>query len=562
MLVRLTIRDFVLVRELELGLAPGFGVLTGETGAGKSILLDALDLLLGGRASAEVIRQGAERAEVTLECTLPPAAEARAWLEAHGIEVEGDTLLLRRNIERSGRSRAWIEAVPVPATALREFGAWIADIHGQHAHHALLESAVQRRMLDRLAGAEALAEDVRQRFAAWESARERLARARERQESVGEERERLLWQLQEWERLALRPGEWDEVQQEHRRLAHAAQLLQQVAQAAALLSEDEPSAQALLGQAERALAGSLEFDAKLAEAVQLVSEARIGVQEAAASLRRYLDAFELDPARLAELERRLAAIDEFARRYRVPPEELFALAGRWRERLAALEESADLGRLEAEVRAAESAYFESARALSERRRETAEWLSAEVSAAMQELAMKGGRFAAALVAAEPAATGLERVEFRVAANPSQPLAPLARVASGGELSRIGLAIQVIASRASDTPTLIFDEVDVGIGGAVAEIVGRSLWQLGRDRQVLAVTHLPQVAAWADWQLRVWKEEEGGAVRTRVEALDAAARVEEIARMLGGLEITDTTREHARELLGRRGMGQVELPRSG
>ncbi len=551
MLRRLTIRDFVIVDRLDLEFAAGFGALTGETGAGKSILLDALGLALGGRGEAAMVRSGRERSDVAAEFDLPAGEGLAAWLVEQELPADEGMLILRRTIDAGGRSRAWINGVAATLAQLRTAGEWLADIHGQHAHHALLRADAQRALLDAQAGAGALVAEVAARHREWQRLLRLQREAEADSASSARERELLAWQLRELEQVGFDIEEWAEINAEHARLAHAAGLIEGAEAAVVALGEGELAVCSVLGRLDGRIAALADFDAGLADVRELISAAAIQADEALHALRRYRDRLELDPGRLAELERRIAAVMEAARKYRVQPEELPALAQQWRERLDTLEATADPARLAAAAQAARAAFESVAAELTAARLPAAHRLSEEIAAAMQDLAMAGGRFEVALTPCAPSAAGVEEVEFRVAANAGQPLRSLAKVASGGELSRIGLAIQVITSRDSAVPTLIFDEVDVGIGGRVAEIVGKLLARLGQDRQVLCVTHLPQVAACADWQWRIAKREQGGETLSEVAPLDDAARVEEVARMLGGVNITATTREHAAEMLGRR-----------
>ena len=551
MLRRLTIRDFVIVDRLDLEFAAGFGALTGETGAGKSILLDALGLALGGRGEAAMVRSARERADVAAEFDLPVGEGLAAWLAEQALPADEGMLILRRTIDAGGRSRAWINGVAATLAQLRAAGEWLADIHGQHAHHALLRADAQRGLLDAQAGAGALVAEVGARHREWQRLLRLQREAEADSASSARERELLAWQLRELEQVGFDTEEWAELNAEHARLAHAASLIEGAEEAVVALGEGELAVCSVLGRLDGRIAALADFDAGLADVRELISAAAIQADEALHALRRYRDRLDLDPGRLAELERRIAAVMEAARKYRVQPEELPALAQQWRERLDTLEATADPARLAAAAQAAQAAYDVAAAKLSAARIPAARRLSAEIAAAMQDLAMAGGRFEVALEPCAPSAAGGEAVEFRVAANAGQPLRSLAKVASGGELSRIGLAIQVITSRDSAVPTLIFDEVDVGIGGRVAEIVGKLLARLGKDRQVLCVTHLPQVAACADWQWRIAKRDQGGETLSEVTPLDDTARVEEIARMLGGVNITATTREHAAEMLGSR-----------
>ena len=551
MLRRLTIRDFVIVDRLELDFGAGFGTLTGETGAGKSILLDALGLALGGRADAASVRTGRDKADITAEFDLPDEGPLAQLLEGFDIPLEEGLVLLRRVVEAGGRSRAWINGVPATLAQLRETGEYLADIHGQHAHHALLRQDAQRALVDAHAGARELAVEVAALYRAWLKASQRRNEAERDSAAAERQREMLEWQLEEITQLAFDPREWDELNAEQSRLAHAASLIEGAEASLALLAEGEVTITAMLQSLNARVEAMAEIDPAVEEARELVAGAAIQADEALHAMRRYRDRLDLDPGRLAELDRRIGAIMDVARKHRVQPEDLPDLRARWADELAELTERADPARLAQLETEAHEAYLVAARKLSARRKPAAAALSREVTEAMQGLAMTGGCFEVALVADESgSANGLEQIEFRVAANPNQPLRSLAKVASGGELSRIGLAIQVMTSRESATPTLIFDEVDVGIGGGVAEIVGTMLSRLGRDRQVLCVTHLPQVAACADWQWRISKQQVDEGVISRVVELDDEERIEEVARMLGGVNITATTRSHAAEMLRR------------
>lgn len=548
MLLRLIIRDFVIVDRLELEFGGGFGALTGETGAGKSILVDALSLALGERADATVVRSGAERAEISAEFDVAPGGGLHAWLQAN--DYDSDACLLRRVIDNAGRSRAYINGAAATLGQLREVADFLADIHGQNAHHSLLRGDAQRDLLDTHAGAQALAREVAAAYGTWRAAREARLAAEKDVEATLRERELLEWQVKELVALAFDADAWLDTEQEQRRLGNANALLEGASAALAALEDGEAAGLPLLQHAGTRLTELTEFDAALGEAAQLFESALIQLEESALALRRYQDRLELDPARLNELDSRIDAVTQMARKHRVTPEELPELLQRLQARLEELTLRVDPAALAEREARTEAAFRQVAKQLSALRSKTAKALSKAVTAGMQELAMAGGRFEIALEALpDGAASGLESVEFLVSANAGQPLRALAKVASGGELSRIGLALQVIASQANPAGTLIFDEVDVGIGGRVAEIVGRMLRELGKSRQVLCVTHLPQVAAQADWQWSIAKQTRDGATTSSVNVLDRESRIGEIARMLGGEKITDTTRRHAAEMLG-------------
>lgn len=553
MLRRLFIRDFVIVDSLELEFSRGFGTLTGETGAGKSILIDALSLALGERADAGVVRSGRERAEVVAEFEVIADSPLHAWLSASGFSCDEDAVLLRRLVDSGGRSRAYVNGAPATLAQLREAADFLADIHGQHAHQSLLRPDAQRSLLDAHAGLSQLAREVAENYRGWKKLAEARLHAERDAQATAREREMLEFQVKELQELALVSqgwaDEWQEINSEHRRLSHAASLIDGSETALAALDEGDLGLATQLEAILARLRSLVDYDAGIKEPVDLLESAHIQLQEAGHSLRRYQGKLDFEPRQLDELDSRIAAVIGLARKHHVTPDDLpqqlFQLVARLDE-LALLADSALLAEREA---AALKEYRAVADKLSKGRSKTAAELSKAVTAAMQQLAMAGGRFEIALEKLdEGAAYGLESVSFLVSANAGQPLRPLAKVASGGELSRIGLAIQVIASQAGRVPTLIFDEVDVGIGGRVAEIVGRMLHELGQSRQVLCVTHLPQVAARADWQWSVAKVEQGGTTLSLVKPLTRAERIDELARMLGGVKITETTRRHAAELL--------------
>jgi len=553
MLLHLSIRDFAIVDRLELEFRPGFTALTGETGAGKSILIDALSLTLGDRAGSEQVRTGAERADVAAEFAIDSLPGMGDWLHEHALEGDPNRLLLRRVVDANGRSRAFINGHAATINQMRVAGDRLVDIHGQHAHQSLLRPEAQRLVLDSHAGLASLAEETGGAHREWQ----RLRRARLDHENNAAardaEREQLGWQLEELSRLALAPGEWEAIQSEHGRLAHAATLMEGVRDAIDSLSESENAALGVLSGVLSRLRPLTEFDGSLRDTIAVLESGEAQLREAAYTLRHYADRIELDPERLRDVEQRLEAVHNSARKFRTRPEALPDLLASLRARMKDLEMTADLEALALQEQAARSRYDELAARLSAERSKAATKLGREVNAAMKELAMSGGRFEVELrpLLPEGGAAGNEQVEFLVATNPGAEPRALAKVASGGELSRISLAIQVITSRAAAVPTLIFDEVDAGIGGAVAEVVGTKLKTLGGERQVLCVTHLPQVAAQAREQWSVSKGSESGSARSRVAVLDQKSRIEEIARMLGGVAITATTRKHAAEMLGLR-----------
>jgi DNA repair protein RecN (Recombination protein N) len=552
MLRTLTIRDFVIVDTIELEFSNGFTVFTGETGAGKSILIDALQLALGGRGDASMVREGAAKADISADFALTPAATG--WIEQNEFGTEEGGALLRRVIDNAGRSKAYINGIAATAGQLRELGELLVDIHGQHAHQSLLKQDAQRALLDnqiavRDPGATAQVQAVATCYKAWRA----LARQREEFETNAKnvllERERLEWQVSELDKLAVKPGEWTEITNEHSRLSHAASLLEGAQEALNAISEAEQPILSQLSSLNQKLTKLVDVDAGLQNVLDCMEPARIQLQEAVYALNDYIDKVELDPERLSQVDARMDAIHSTARKFRVTPEELPDEHATLKAKLRQLADASDVDGLRRQEEKAKAAYIEVAAALSATRREAAQRLSEQVSEAMQELSMSGGRFVVALNPCEPAVYGMEQVEFLVAGHAGVAPRPLAKVASGGELARISLAIAVITSHATTVPTLIFDEVDTGIGGGVAEVVGRLLKRLGHSRQVLCVTHLPQVASQANQHFQVAKGTTGeGKTVSRIDVLDKKERVEEVARMLGGIEITETTRKHARELL--------------
>jgi DNA repair protein RecN (Recombination protein N) len=558
MLRRLSLKDFVIVDALELEFGAGFSVLTGETGAGKSILIDALQLALGARAEGGVVREGCARSEIAAEFDSPPSLSA--WLDEAGFAVD-ETLLLRRVVDAQGKSRAFVNGSAATLVQLREVADHLIDIHGQHAWQSLTRPAAVRALLDEQAGIDAA--PVAAAHAAWAQASAALAGARERQGELDNERERLAWQLAEVERLAPSDDEWHAITAEHGRLSHAQALMASSQQALEDVSEGELNALKLVARAASALREVADYDAGLAPVIEALAGAELQLQDAAHSLSSYLNRAELDPQRLSELDDRMSSWMSLARRFRRSPEDLPTLWGEWKAALAALDAAADLAGLQKKVDDALARWRTEARRVSTRRAAAAPQMAARITEAMQQLGMAGGRFDVALVAQEsPQSYGAETVEFLVAGHAGSTPRPLAKVASGGELSRLALAIAVTAAQSSvegdgaaasraaspAVATLIFDEIDSGVGGTVADSVGRLMKRLGRHVQVMAVTHLPQVAACGDHHFVVAKRSVGGNTTSQVTPLTGEARVAEVARMLGGERSSGTSLAHAQELI--------------
>jgi DNA repair protein RecN (Recombination protein N) len=546
-LQHIVLRDFVIVRELDLNLSSGFSALTGETGAGKSILIDALQLVLGARAETTVVREGASRAEICAE--FDTTAEIIQWLDDEGFAdiATDDTLLLKRTIDAQGKSRAWINGSPATATQLRALGDKVLDIHGQHAWQSLTRPDAVRGLLDAYAGVSV--QGLTQTWTHWRQATQALHEARTAQATLQEERERLLWQMAEVDKLSPAEEEWDELNSQHTRLSNAQTLMDAAQSAIQSLEDDDNGALRLLAKAQDALQGQTNVEPEFTALVDVLASSLAQAGDVAHSLNAYLGRTELDPARLQTLDDRMSLWMSLARRFKRTPQELPALYQEWKTRLTQLDAATDLERLEAEEAKATAAYQVEARKVSQARTHAAPKLATAITQAMQGLGMQGGRFEVQLDKTEhPTASGLESITFLVAGHPGSTPRPVGKVASGGELSRIALAIAVTTSQLGTAQTLIFDEVDSGVGGAVAETVGRLMKQLGKDRQVLAVTHLPQVAACADHHLVVSKHSDAQGTSSQVTALGADARVNEIARMLGGEKVSNTTLAHAREML--------------
>jgi len=549
MLLSLAIRNFVIVDTLDLDFAPGFTVLTGETGAGKSILIDAVQLALGERADADVVREGASRAEISAEFQVPAAA--RAWLGANALEGDDDIALARRVVDASGRSKAFVNGTAVTLAQLRELGELLVDVHGQHAHQSLLKPAAQQQLLDEHGGLGPAARHVADLSSQWRRAIKARTDAEAMSGAAQLEQERLRWIVSELSELAPQADEWTNIGAEQQRLSHAASLLAGAQAAIDLLAESDDSTHARIAAIHSRLTPLAAFDPRLQPMLEAIDTARIQIDDAARELNHYVDRLEIDDARLADVDARISALHAASRKFRAAPEQLPELLVRAQEQLAALSAAADLDGLRASESRARDEFVAAARALSKQRQLAATQMSREVTRAIQDLAMSGGRFEVQLqpLAEDvPTAGGLEHVEFLVAGHRGTVPKPLAKVASGGELARISLAISVIAAAATPVATLIFDEVDAGIGGAIAEIVGRELRGLGTISQVLCVTHLAQVACQGHQQLRVSKLTDGRNTRIAVAALSGEARVEEIARMVGGVDITAKTRAHALEML--------------
>jgi DNA repair protein RecN (Recombination protein N) len=550
MLRALGIRDFVIVERVELETGAGFSVLTGETGAGKSILVDAIELLVGGRGDASVVREGAERAELTAEFDFSGNDSLKRFIADAGLEGDPDAAILRRTIDRAGRSRCFVNGHSATLAQLREAGEHLVDIHGQHEHQSLLRAAAQRELLDAHAGAEALARECAEAWRGWQRLVALAAEAEQQFARREAERAELREKLDELSKLGLKDDEWDGLAAQQQRLAHGSSLLAGAQSSLEALSEADGACLPQLSAVASRLRALSAHDARLQAIVGMLESAEAQAGEAARDLRDYATRVDMDPDTLRAVEQRIEALHAAARKHRVRPAELPALQKELAQRFGELELAASPEALKREVAAAQGRFGAAAKKLSAKRKSAAQALGKDVSQAMQNLSMTGGRFSVALEPLdEPGSTGAESVAFLVTSHPSLPLRPLAKVASGGELSRISLAIQLVAAKESPVGTLVFDEVDAGIGGAVAETVGRSLRKLGRQRQVFCVTHLPQVAAQGDEQWSVTKSGRGK-VQSAVTKLDRSARIEELARMLGGEEITATTRKHAAELLGK------------
>ena len=552
MLTHLLIKNFALVDKLELELKNGMTVISGETGAGKSIMLDALGLTLGDRADSDTVREGEERAEITATFDLSEIPEALEWLSQHDLEQENECQI-RRIVTREGRSRSYINGQPAPLNQLKDLGQFLVDIHGQHEHQRLLHREYHRVLLDDFAQQRPVAEKVRHQFQRWQKLEQTLKKLTEDSAEKTARTQLLSYQLEELNQLALQEDELEALEQEQKLLENAGQLLQSGHHIMQIISEhDEQNCVSLLNQSQQLLLQVCRHAPALSQVAEMLSNAQILVDEASHELRSYLDNVELSPERLNEVEERLTLIYDVARKHRVQPDQLMELRNTLQHEMDSLHQSDEaLDQLHKDVCDARKAYISIANELSESRKKHAAILAKAVDTQLHSLGMTDARFSAQLTTLDDNkwnANGLEEVEFLIAANRGQTARPLAKVASGGELSRISLAIQVITAQTSSTPTLVFDEVDVGIGGAIAEVVGRLLRELGQRTQILCVTHQPQVASQGHQHLFVSKRNQKDKTQTQIDHLDEDARLQEVARMLGGIQLTDATLMHAKEML--------------
>lgn len=548
MLLTLSLRDFVIVENLNLDFQSGFTVLTGETGAGKSITLDAIGLLLGDKADYSQVRSGAKEAQLSALFDISHLPVLKAELYEQGLLNDGEEeLSIRRIIDAKGKSRSFINNQAVTLAQLKAVGGQLIDIHGQNAHHSLNQEAAQRELLDAFAGSKAQAETVRQLYQNWANAKKALQEAQEHADAVIIERERLEWQFNELNQLDIKQGEWEALSQSHDSLAHSAELLQAAEEVGSKIDGDN-GIQRHIYQCQKLLTNLQNIEPRFAESLNMLASIEAELGEISANMRDVAGRSDINPNELAAQEQRMGELMGMARKYRIEPEQLPQKLAEIDERLQSLQAAADLEALAQTVARNLAEYQEAAHILSAMRHQAAGRLGEETTENMQHLAMKGARFDIVLLPSSPTAHGLEQVQFQVAANKGNPPRPLNKVASGGELARISLALQVVTSQYTQIPTLIFDEVDTGIGGGVAEMVGKALRALGKKHQVLAVTHLPQVASCGENHWRVCKHSGGGQTVSEISMLDENQRIGEIARMLGGEVITETTRRHAAELL--------------
>ncbi|WP_240906769.1 DNA repair protein RecN [Sutterella wadsworthensis] len=547
MLTTLNLKDFVIVDQLSLDLSTGFTVLTGETGAGKSILIDAIQLIRGARADADMVRKGAERANIIAE--FMPSEEALRWLETNDLQdSSASTVLVRRSIDKNGRSRAWINGITVTLSQLKELGDTFVDIQGQHAHQLLLKTQNQLKLLDAYAENTAQLEAVKKAFATWNAKAKRLEEASSSAEVRTAKIEQLTWLLEDLSTLAPKKGEWESLNEEHTRLSHGVSIIEGLTASVDWLTQGEDSASDLVSRAQSRVDDLSNYDERLKGVSETLTTAAELIDDAAHDLERILDKTEADSNRFEKVDRRVSKYFTMARKYRTEPEVLYVFEAENKRRLEELQNDENLDALRAEEAEARAVYDAAAERLTKVRREAAVRFAKAVTNEMQTLSMKGGRFEVNLVPIPRSEVGVEKCEFLMAGHPGVDVSPLAKVASGGELSRIGLAIFTLTSRNTSVPTLIFDEVDSGVGGATGEVVGRMMKQLGQTRQVLCVTHLPQVAACGDHHLKVEKVSDGIETVSYLRELNPTQRVEEIARMLGGLLITQKTKVLAEEMV--------------
>ncbi|WP_418635098.1 DNA repair protein RecN [Sutterella wadsworthensis] len=547
MLTTLNLKDFVIVDQLSLDLSTGFTVLTGETGAGKSILIDAIQLIRGARADADMVRKGAERANIIAE--FMPSEETLRWLEINDLQdSSASTVLVRRSIDKNGRSRAWINGITVTLSQLKELGDTLVDIQGQHAHQLLLKTQNQLKLLDAYAENTAQLEAVKKAFATWNVKAKRLEEASSSAEVRTAKIEQLTWLLEDLSTLAPKKGEWESLNEEHTRLSHGVSIIEGLTASVDWLTQGEDSASDLVSRAQSRVDDLSNYDERLKGVSETLTTAAELIDDAAHDLERILDKTEADSNRFEKVDRRVSKYFTMARKYRTEPEVLYAFEAENKRRLEELQNDENLDALRAEEAEARAVYDAAAERLTKVRREAAARFAKAVTNEMQTLSMKGGRFEVKFVPILRSEVGVEKCEFLMAGHPGVDVSPLAKVASGGELSRIGLAIFTLTSRNTSVPTLIFDEVDSGVGGATGEVVGRMMKQLGQTRQVLCVTHLPQVAACGDHHLKVEKVSDGIETVSYLRELNPTQRVEEIARMLGGLLITQKTKVLAEEMV--------------
>ncbi len=553
MLESIQIKNFAIIDGLNLELDPGLTALTGETGAGKSILLDAIKLVAGDRADSDTVKSGQDKADISVCFDITSLNEAQTWLRENELGSD-EECIIRRVVQTNGRSKAFINGHSSTLTQLKDLSQLLIDLHGQHEHQSLQKPLIQQQLLDTYLGEPDLIEDVRKIFSDWKTLEQSLELIRsgsiEREQRI----DLLSLYCKELEALNLVDGEMQKLQSEYNRLSHAGQLLNNAENLLGILyDDDENTVQSQLSHCEQSLSAQINYDATLKTSHDLITNALIQVQEATNELRNYQQSIDLDPARLDWLNQRIANTQDLARKHRIDPESLPGYFHKLQLELEALSSSEqDMDKLEHELEHSRASYLTSARQLSQKRQNIAVSLSDQITQVMQELGMEGGRFSIRVEEFESESSfkksGIDSISYQVSANPGQPLKPMNKVASGGELSRISLAIQVILCESSKIPTLIFDEVDSGIGGGIAEIVGKKLRWLGENRQVLCVTHLPQVASQAHQHLRVEKTSSIDNTTTHVTTLNEAERLEEIARMLGGMTITDQTRAHASEMI--------------